>query len=228
LSIFIVGVILLGLAAIAPQMWVKGTLRRHGGDRPDLGGTGGELARHVLDEMKLSQVKVEETDLGDHYDPDTKTVRLSRDNYGGRSVTAIAVAAHEVGHAMQDATDYRPFRARTAIARQAIWVQRLGSVVMLLAPVMAAIVRHPAGIVLELLAGLAILSMSVVMHLATLPVEFDASYKRALPLLEAGNFLPPEDMPAAREILRAAAFTYVAAALMTLVNVFYWLRVLRL
>ncbi len=228
MSIFIVGVILLGLAAIAPQMWVKGTLRRHGGDRPDLGGTGGELARHVLDEMKLSQVKVEETDLGDHYDPDTKTVRLSRDNYGGRSVTAIAVAAHEVGHAMQDATDYRPFRARTAIARQAIWVQRLGSVVMLLAPVMAAIVRHPAGIVLELLAGLAILSMSVVMHLATLPVEFDASYKRALPLLEAGNFLPPEDMPAAREILRAAAFTYVAAALMTLVNVFYWLRVLRL
>ncbi len=226
--VLIIGVVLLALAAVLPQMWVRGTMRRHSVDRSDLGGTGGELARYALDEMKLNHVGVEETELGDHYDPETKTVRLSRDNFGGRSVTAIAVAAHEVGHAMQDAIDYRPFRARTAIARQAIWVQRLGSVVMLLAPVMAAIVRHPAGIVLELLAGLAILSMSVVMHLATLPVEFDASYKRALPLLEAGNFLPPEDMPAAREILHAAAFTYVAAALMTLVNVFYWLRVLRL
>ncbi|MBC8048618.1 MAG: zinc metallopeptidase [Chitinophagales bacterium] len=228
MSVLIIGVILLGLAAVAPQWWVKSTLRRHGGDRPDLGGTGGELARHVLDEMKLNHVGVEETEIGDHYDPDSKTVRLSRDNFGGRSVTAIAVAAHEVGHAMQDATDYRPFRARTAIARQAVWIQRLGSVVMLLAPLAAIALRGPGGFILEILAGLAILSMSVVMHLATLPVEFDASYKRALPLLEAGNFLPPEDMPAAREILRAAAFTYVAAALMTLVNVFYWLRVLRL
>ncbi|MDX2265043.1 MAG: zinc metallopeptidase [Hyphomicrobiales bacterium] len=224
----IVGVLLLAAIAVLPQMWVRGTLKKHGADRPDLGGTGAEFARHVLDGMKLNHVKVEETDLGDHYDPDEKAVRLSRDHYGGRSVAAIAVAAHEVGHAMQDATDYGPFRTRKAIARQAVWVQRIGSVVILAAPLMAAILRAPGGLILELIGGLAILSVGVLMHLATLPVEFDASYKRALPLLEAGKFLPDEDMPAARSILRAAAYTYVAAAMMTLVNIFYWLRVLRL
>ena len=79
----------------------------------------------------------------------------------------------------------------------------------------------------ELAAGIAILSVTVMMHVFTLPVEFDASFKRALPVLEAGRFIPEQDLPAAREILRAAAFTYVAAAAVSLLDVMRWLRVLR-
>jgi hypothetical protein len=227
IPLLILGLLVAALA-VAPQIWVRSVLARHGRDRPDLGGTGGELARHLLDGMKLDHVKVEETNLGDHYDPEAKAVRLSRDHYGGRSVAALAVAAHEVGHAMQDATGYAPLRRRTVLAKQAMWMERIGAVVMLFAPIMAAIVKHPAGMLLEFAAGLVILSMSVLMHLSTLPVEFDASYKRALPLLEEGRFLPDKDMPAARSILKAAALTYVAAALMSLVNIARWLRILRI
>lgn len=214
--------------AIAPTLWVRAVLARHGGDRPDFPGTGGELARHLLDEMGLTTVQVEQTNMGDHYDPRDKTVRLSDKNYGGRSLTAVVVAAHEVGHAMQDATDYRPLKARTRLAKTAVIVERVGSIAMIAAPVFAALIRHPAGALIPIIAGLGILSMSVVVHLTTLPVEYDASFNRALPVLKAGRYIPERDMPAARSILRAAAFTYVAAALMSLINIARWLRVLRI
>ncbi|MEL6225837.1 MAG: zinc metallopeptidase, partial [Pseudomonadota bacterium] len=101
--------IILGLGFLAlmvlPSLWVRSVIARHGRDRPDFPGTGGEFARHVLDEMKLRHVTVEPTDMGDHYDPSTKTVRLIPEHFDGRSLSAVVIAAHEVGHAMQDATD---------------------------------------------------------------------------------------------------------------------------
>lgn len=214
--------------SVLPTLWVRAILARHGKDRSDFPGTGGELARHILDGMGLQSVKVEETAIGDHYDPDLKAVRLVPDHFRGRSLTAVVVAAHEVGHAMQDATNSSLLKNRTRLARLAVWVERIGGVVMLAAPLMAALLRHPAGFLLELGAGFAILSLGVVLHLATLPVEFDASFNRALPVLRAGRYIPDDDLPAARSILRAAAFTYVAAALMSLVNIMRWLRILRL
>lgn len=214
--------------SVLPTLWVRAVLARHGGDRPDLPGTGGELARHLLDEMKLTSVKVEETSQGDHYDPQLKVVRLMPERYRGRSLTAVVVAAHEVGHAMQDATDSRLLRARTRLARTAYIVERVGIVVMMGAPLLAAIMHHPVGLLMEFGAGLLILGMGALLHAVTLPTEFDASFNRALPVLEAGRYIPERDMPATRSILRAAAFTYVAGALMTLVNIARWLRVLRL
>lgn len=160
--------------AVLPSLWVRGVLAQHGGDRPDFPGTGGELARHLLDEMGLRDVKVEETSAGDHYDPQVKAVRLLPQHHGGL------------------------------------------------------LTRHPAGALIPIVAGVAIMSMSVVMHLTTLPVEFDASFGRALPVLKRGRYIPERDLPAARSILRAAAFTYVAAALMSLINIARWLRVLRI
>jgi Zn-dependent membrane protease YugP len=214
--------------AVLPTVWVRAVLARHGRDRPDLPGTGGELARHLLDEMKLTSVKVEETALGDHYDPAMKAVRLMPDRFHGRSLTAVVVAAHEVGHAMQDATDSPLLKTRTRLARTAFIIEKVGVVVMMASPLLAAITRHPVGMLMELGAGFAILSMGAVLHAVTLPTEFDASFNRALPVLEAGRYIPEHDMPAARSILRAAAFTYVAGALMTLINIARWLRVLRL
>lgn len=224
--------ILFGIAVLlalvfGPSLWVKSVLSRHGADRPDLPGTGGELARHLLDEMKLGHVTVEPTDLGDHYDPQEKAVRLSPAHHDGRSLAAVAVAAHEVGHAMQDATGYVLLKRRTDMARVSQVIEKIGGVVMLGAPLLAMITRSPAGFLLEFVAGIVILGTSVVIHLMTLPVEFDASFRRALKVLEIGRYIPDRDLPAVRKILWAAALTYVAAACMSLLNVARWLRILR-
>jgi hypothetical protein len=99
---------------------------------------------------------------------------------------------------------------------------------MLAAPILMILAKSPHVLILEVALGVLILSMTIVMHAVTLPVEFDASFRRALPVLKTGRYLDDKDMPAAKEILRAAAFTYVAAAAMSLLDVARWLRVLRL
>ncbi len=227
LGILLVLLLIVLVLAWLPQVWVSRVLEQHGRNRADIPGTGGEFARHVLDGMKLHDVGVEETKLGDHYDPATKTVRLLPQHMNGRSLAAVVVAAHEVGHAMQDATGYRPLAARTRLARQAQNVQKIGSVVMLTAPIVLALVKAPGVALLQIVAGVLILGSTVLMHLVTLPVEFDASFRRALPLLKAGNYIDATDMRAARSILRAAAFTYVAAAARSLLDVMQWLRNLK-
>ena len=226
IALLVVGILV--LVAFGPQMWVKSVIGRHAKDRPDFPGTGGEFARHVLDEIGLKDVKVEETQDGDHYDPAKKAVRLLPDHFSGRSLSAVVIAAHEVGHAMQDATGYAPLRSRTAIARQAHWLNMIGTGVMLAAPIVMAIGRAPQLLVIQLLAGMLLVATTVLMHAVTLPVEFDASFRRALPLLEAGRYIPQEDMPAARQILKAAAFTYVAAAALSMLDIARWLRWLRI
>jgi Zn-dependent membrane protease YugP len=219
--------LVLGLAML-PQIWVRRVIAQHSADRPDIPGTGGQFARHLLDGMKLGHVKVEETDLGDHYDPDAKAVRLSPQHMHGRSLAALVIAAHETGHAMQDATNYQPLQARTRLAKQAIRTEKVGAVVMLAAPIVMALAKAPHLLVIEVMVGVLIMGMSIAMHAVTLPVEFDASFRRALPLLKEGGYVRDADMPAARQILKAAAYTYVAAAAMSLLDVARWIRVLRM
>jgi len=228
LAAIIIVLALVFALAVLPQLWVKKVIVRHSGERADFPGTGGEFARHVLDEMQLGHVKVEETDLGDHYDPDAKVVLRGEPHLNGRSLSAVVIAAHEAGHAMQDATGYPPLQARTRLAKLAIRVERAGAIVMLAAPIVMALAKAPYLLVIEVFAGVMLLALSILMHAVTLPVEFDASFRRALPVLKAGRYLDDKDMPAAREILRAAAFTYVAAAAMSLLNVARWFRVLRI
>ncbi len=220
-------VIFFGIAFL-PGMWVKHVIDRHAKPRADFPGTGGEFARHLLDRLNLNGVKVEETKLGDHYDPESKTVRLLPANMRGRSLSAVVIAAHEVGHAMQDAQGYAPLQARTKLAKQAQRVESFGSVVMLAAPVIMILSKSPHILLMQAVAGMMIMSMTILMHASTLPVEYDASFRRALPVLKEGGYLQSKDMPAARQILRAAALTYVAAAAMSLFNVMRWLRVLRI
>ena len=182
-------IILLALVfalAVLPQMWVRKVIERNSGERKDFPGTGGEFARHILDEMKLGHVKVEETNLGDHYDPEAKAVRLIPQHLNGRSLSAVVIAAHEAGHAMQDASGYPPLQARTRLAKQAIRAEKVGAVVMLAAPIIMILAKAPYLLVLEVFAGVMILALSIVLHAVTLPVEFDASFRRALPILEGG------------------------------------------
>jgi Zn-dependent membrane protease YugP len=233
------GALLLIALVFGPQWWIRHVLARHGVDRPDLPGTGGEFARHLLDEAKLRDVKVELTGDGDHYDPETRTVRLMPDHHDARSVAAVAVAAHEVSHAIQHrrAKRRRPsdgyargepaFARRVELVRQLIWVERLAMGILILAPVLFILVKSPALVALQVLAGIALLGIRVAVHVVTLPVELDASFAKALPVLEGRKYLSGPDLPAARSVLRAAALTYVSAALATLLNVARWFRILR-
>ena len=145
--------------AVLPQMWVRrviaGAFRT---TAPDIAGTGGEFARHLLDEMKLNHVQVEETNLGDHYDPEAKVIRLLPQHMNGRSLAAIVIAAHETGHAMQDATGYQPLQARTRLAKQAVRMEKVGAIVMLAAPIVMALAKAPHILVIEVFAGVLILA----------------------------------------------------------------------
>jgi len=190
-------------------------------------GTGAELARDLLDRLGLESVPVERTDQGDHYDPETRAVRLSVENHDGRSLTAVTVAAHEVGHAIQHAVGYGPLVWRTKLVKAAQRVQRIGLLLIAAMPIVLLALRLPRAGLTLLLFGVAGLASGIVVHLVTLPTELDASFRRALPLLDKGGYLKPEDRAPARKILTAAAFTYVAASLMGLLNFWWWLRVLR-
>lgn len=221
------GSLLLLALVFGPQLWVRRVLARHGADRPDLPGTGAELARHLLDEADLHGVKVEPTDAGDHYDPEAQAVRLLPQHHDGRSVAAAAVAAHEVSHAVQHARGEPAFARRLDLVRRLGWVEKIAAGVLMLTPIVFIAVKSPAVAILQIAAGIALLGIRVVVHLATLPVEFDASFGKALPVLTRGRYLAAGDLPAARSVLQAAAFTYVAAALATLLDVARWFRMLR-
>ena len=225
----ILGIVALLLLVLifGPQVWIRRVLRQHGVDRPDLPGTGGELARHLLDEAGLQAVQVEQTDIGDHYDPEARAVRLLPQHHDGRSIAAVAVAAHEVSHAVQHARGEPAFARRFSLVSKLVWVERIASGILLLVPVVFILLKSPALLVLQLAAGVALLAIRVVVHITTLPVEFDASFGKALPVLMRGRYLAAGDFPAARSVLKAAAFTYVAAALATLLDIARWFRILR-
>lgn len=217
-------ILFLGLV-FGPQAWIRATMKKHGAEREDFPGTGGELARHLLDQAGLQAVKVERIAEGDHYSPADKAVRLSASNFDGKSVTAVAVAAHEVGHALQHADGYGPLMMRQKLAGYAFVIERSGSVLLMAAPIIFMLTRSPAILIAEIVAAFGIMLSTVVIHAVTLPTEFNASFKRALPILS--NLIPADDMPGATSVLKAAAFTYVASALVTLLDITRWLRVLR-
>ena len=223
----LLGIVLLLALIFGPQWWVRRTLSRHAAERPDFPGTGGELARHLLDLAGLRHVRVELASQGDLYDPIDKVVRLRPENHDGRSVTAVAVAAHEVAHALQDADGNRLVAGRVKLAKAAQAVEVAAAVILATAPLVMALVRSPALLALQIAVVVALMASRLLVHLFTLPVELDASFRRALPILERGGYLGASDLPAARTVLRAAAFTYVASALVTLLDVTRLLRILR-
>jgi Zn-dependent membrane protease YugP len=218
----IVGGILLMIICFGPMAWANMIMRRHAKERQDFPGTGGEFARHILDLADLKSVGVEATSIGDHYCPKEKIVRLSKDNLDGRSLTAVAVAAHEVGHALQDKEGYRPLRVRTQMAKVGFWGERLAHILLVASP--ATLFASPKLALIQIGAGLTLMVGRVVLHLVTLPVEFDASFNRALPILDKGNYLKKDDLAGAASILRACAWTYVAGALFSVIDVIRWLR----
>lgn len=219
--------ILIVIVIFGPQLWTRRVFAQYSEPRADYPGTGGELARHLLKRLDMTHITVDETDKGDHYDPETKTVRLTAEHFNGKSLTAITIAAHEVGHAIQDHIGYPALAERTRLVRLAHGAEKLGAVVMMGIPIATALARTPLAGILVLMAGIATMGISTLVHLLTLPVEWDASFRRALPVLQQGNYLSSDDIRGARRILTAAALTYVAASLASLLNLWRWVAFLR-
>ena len=222
---------LLTLALIAlaylPSAWVRWVMARHGGTIEDMPGTGGDLARHLIQRFDLG-VSVEETPPHtDHFDPQAKAVRLAPANLNGKSLTAVAIAAHEVGHAMQFARHEKVFELRSRYLPTAMRLKKIGIMLMGAAPFVALLVRSPSALLAVALVSLALQLLGALAYLIVLPEELDASFNKALPMLVEGEYIHEPHVEPVRQVLRAAAWTYFAAALADIVNLGRWLMILR-
>lgn len=225
---FILLLLLLAII-IGPQFWVTRVLIKYNKPSDDIDGTGAQFAKHLLKKLDLAKsVTVEETVNGDHYDPQTRTVRLNTAHYNQRSIAAMVIATHEVGHAIQHAENNAWFNKRQRLAITTQVIEKIAPMALVAAPILLLISKSPISLVLMLVIGLISIGSSTVTHLMTLPVEFDASFNKAMPILkEGGYFKTKKELYIAQKILRAAAMTYVAQSLHNLLNVGYWLRAFR-
>ncbi len=203
------------LPALVLALWAQNKVRRAYAEFSRVpamrGRTGAEVATEILRYNGITDVSVEETEgmLSDHYDPRSKTLRLSTENYRSRSIAAVSVAAHEVGHAIQHAQAYAPLQLRHAI----LPVSNIGSTLAFPLFIIGLFVAYRP--LMDI--GILLFSAAVVFQLVTLPVEFNASH-RALKQLETYGLLERSELPAARKVLSAAALTYVAATAMAVLN----------
>ncbi|MGQ9511060.1 MAG: zinc metallopeptidase [Thermaceae bacterium] len=219
LALILMALVFIGSLAI--QWWLQKTYAWFSQIANGRGLSGAEVARAILDAHGLNHVRVEPTPgmLTDHYDPMAKAVRLSEPNFASPSLAALAVAAHEVGHAVQDARGYAWLRVRHSLLPAANIGSNLGPILVLIGLAIGALGLAQLGLYLFLAVAL--------FQLVTLPVEFDAS-RRALGFLQKMGFLTPKEMPAARQVLTAAALTYVAALASTLATILYYASLLGL
>lgn len=194
------------LLCMAASAMVSITMSKYHKVRNTCGITGAEAARRILNNEGLYNVQIEclQGSRGDHYDPRTNTVRLSRENYSGISVTAVGVAAHECGHAVQHAKGYAPLNVRSALVPVANIGSTLGMPLIMLGVFLS---WNP--ILIQI--GIWAFALAVLFQLVTLPVEFDAS-ARAVAKIEQYGLLSAEENRGCRKVLTAAAMTYVAAA----------------
>ena len=207
------------LLALYAQLKVQRTYGKYAPFANAWGASGCEVARRLLDAAGLYHVAVERVpgELTDHYDPSAKALRLSDSNYASASIAALGVVAHEVGHAVQDAVAYAPMRLRQGLVPVAGFGSNLGYILFV------------AGLVMQATSlaviGLGLFSSAAVFALVTLPVEFNAS-RRALALLDATGLVTPSELEAAKEVLDAAALTYVAGLAQAISQVLYFLHLL--
>jgi Zn-dependent membrane protease YugP len=155
-----------------PQYWTQHILKKHSIERPDFPGTGGEFAQHLIKQHDLD-VSLETTEQGDHYDPQSKTVRLSTNNFNNKSLTAVATAAHEVGHAIQHKEGMALLLLRSPLAKMAFYIEKIAQLALISTPVFLTVLPGAARISIVI----AIIGMvaSTLVNLVTLPVEFNAS-----------------------------------------------------
>ncbi|MHB0866936.1 MAG: zinc metallopeptidase [Thermoleophilia bacterium] len=213
-SIFYISLILLVpgmLLGAYAQYKVSSTYKKYSAKPASSGVSGAEASRQILDQAGLTDVAIQEIpgkNLSDHYDPRDRVLRLSEGVARGRSLAALGVAAHEAGHAIQDARGYAPMRIRSAVVPAASFGSNAGPIIFM------------AGIFISsfrplMTIGIVLFTAAVIFQIVTLPVELDAS-SRAMKLLQVNGLVVGAEAEGAGKVLRAAALTYVAAALMSI------------
>ncbi|MDQ0271062.1 zinc metallopeptidase [Cytobacillus purgationiresistens] len=208
---FLIYFIIIMALPIIIQMYLKNTYNKHLKIPASSGMTGAQAARKVLDENGLYNVSIEPVkgQLSDHYDPSSKVVRLSENNYYGSSIAAVSVATHEVGHAVQDAEDYAFLRVRHKLVPVANAGSKF-SFFFILAGMLFASTNM-------LLLGIIFFAAAVLFQVVTLPVEFNAS-SRALTSMVGSGLIRNDEEGSAKKVLNAAALTYVAATVIAIVE----------
>jgi uncharacterized protein len=186
--------ILLGIVVIAiifgPNLWVKYVLKKYNKQNEALGGTGRELARYLLDAADLQIVQVKEGLAGqNYYDPSSQDITIEKAFLDAKSVTALAIAAHECAHAVQHKNDEKLFKARIAYIQKTALFDKIAYGILLTSPLLFAYSYNPRLLLFQFLLGVAFMSVRLGVHLLTLPVEWDASFAKALPALENANVL---------------------------------------
>lgn len=205
-------VLIMGIISLIAQARVSSTFNKYSNVESRKGLSGAEVAKMMLRNSGIYDVTVERASgfLTDHYNPTTKTLKLSSKVYDSSSISALGVAAHETGHAIQHAKVYTPLKLRSNLVPIANFGSRLSTPLIFL----GFLFNSSTGSNL-LLAGIVLFSLSVIFTLVTLPVEFDAS-KRAIRLLVEDRFLDTNEVDGAKAVLDAAAMTYVAAAMVAI------------
>lgn len=214
--IFMLPALLLGLWA---QAKVKGTFKKYNKISNSRHMTGEQVARMILDQNRLTYVRIERVSgsLTDHYDPKDHVIRLSSDVYNSTSIGAIGVAAHEAGHAVQHAEEYAPIKVRNAIIPVCNFGSSAGPILIMLGCLFAGNTLGRSLIFF----GIVLFSLVALFQLVTLPVEFNAS-SRALSVIRDSGIFGEEDYKGAKKVLSAAALTYVAALISTIMQILYY------
>lgn len=210
-----------------PQMIVKGTFSKFSKVKATKNLTGAQVAKSLLNDAGIYNINIEpiEGSLSDHYDPVQKVLRLSSEIYYGDSVAAYGVAAHEVGHAIQDNTGYLPMKIRAGILPAVNLGQTLGPILLMASIGLRFLANLGEFTTTIALIGIILYASVVLFHFVTLPVELNAS-SRAMRALATGGYLVDDERSGARKVLSAAALTYIAVALYALVELLYWIWVL--
>lgn len=214
------------LFTVWAQYKVKSAYGRYSRIAAASGLTGAQLARDLLDRNNLGSIAVEpvEGELTDHYDPRSKVLRLSQGVYNGRSLAALGVAAHETGHALQDKQGYAPMRIRAGLVPAANFGSQLAPILIIIG-VFLLYGRSLFGYLLVQV-GIVLFAAAVLFQIVTLPVEFNAS-NRALAMLSNGGYIQRDEFQATRSVLSAAALTYLAAALVAVMQLIYFISLSR-
>jgi Zn-dependent membrane protease YugP len=218
--------LLFSLPALILGLWAQARVRSAFGKysrvRVASGMTGAQAARKILDENGLQSVMIERVsgNLSDHYDPRSKTLRLSEAVYGTPSIAAVGVAAHESGHALQDKTHYGPLALRSALVPTVQIGSWLGPIIFLVGLFMSNVFGDTLAWI-----GVFVFGLTAIFSIVTLPVEFNAS-GRAKKLLVSTGIVAPQEMQGVNGVLDAAALTYVAAALQGIMTMLYYVSIL--
>ena len=204
-----------------PDLWIKYNFKKNNKIFQDMPFSGKELGEKILEENNIREIpinSIKDLPIGScHYDPKKKEINISESIYNRKSITSLAVIVHEIGHAIQDKENSKLLNLRISLIKKTNVLQKIGSIVLIIGiPSIFALTKSPFIVLLMTLIIIASFSTNVLIHLITLPTEIDASFKKALPILN--RYVPKENLKQCRSVLTAAALTYLAASIRSIIN----------